>query len=64
MKTFSASASRRVELERQIEQDQDAHVKDDFSFNKIIDGKLVPCAWDDLTEDEKRACFANLFRLY
>lgn len=32
--------------------------------NHIVDGKLVPCRWDDLTEDEKRAARANLYNLY
>ncbi len=59
-----AETERRVRLEWQINQDQDQHAKDECSFSRIVDGRLEPCAWDDLTDDEQRACIANLFRLY
>ncbi len=55
---------RRVKLEHAIDQDQEQHFKDDCAFNRIVNNHLVPCAWDDLDESEKRAVFANLFRLY
>ena len=58
------TTERRVALEHQIDQDREQHAKDECSFNRIVGDQLVPCAWDDLTEDEQRACLANLFRLY
>lgn len=34
---------------------------DDPIVNRIVDGKLVPCRWSELTEDERRVAYANLF---
>lgn len=64
MSTPKALSRLEDECPIQVMEDQDAHVKDTLTFNRIEDGRLVPCHWDDLTEDEKCACLANLFRLY
>ncbi len=30
----------------------------------IVDGKIVPCRWSELTEDEKRAAYCEMFNIY
>lgn len=49
---------------RVIESDLRQHIEDDlYTVNKIVDGKLVPCRWEDLTPDEQRAARARMFDL-
>lgn len=52
-------------LERQIEQDQEAHIENTLSMpNAIRDGKLTPVHWNELTDEEQRAARARMFQLY
>lgn len=47
---------------RIIESDMKSHIEDDLNtVNKIVDGKLVPCRWEDLSRDEQRAARAVMF---
>ncbi|HYU72013.1 MAG TPA: hypothetical protein VEL31_04985 [Ktedonobacteraceae bacterium] len=44
-----------------IETDLKEHIEDDLKANAVRDGKLVEVAWNDLTEDERRAAYVALF---
>lgn len=44
--------------------DLQAHVEDDILVNRIVNGKLVLCRWNDLTEDERREAYTTLFHIY
>lgn len=46
------------------EDDMQQHLEDDLIVNHIVDGKLVPCRWNELTPDERRAARAVMFSLY
>lgn len=35
--------------------DLKAHVEDDLMVNRIVNGRLVACRWNDLSEAERRA---------
>lgn len=43
------------------EGDEPVHIADSFTVNRIVDGRLVPCAWADLSEAEKRDAYHRLF---
>jgi hypothetical protein len=50
------------------EDDLAQHVEDEdesvLRVNRIANGILVPCRWNDLTPDERRAANAVTFGLY
>lgn len=41
--------------------DLQAHVQDDLVVNRIVNGRLVACRWNDLDESERRSAEVVLF---
>lgn len=46
------------------ESDLKQHVEDDIKVTAIRDGNLTEVFWNELTEDEKRAAYCNMFSIY
>ena len=46
------------------EDDLEQHIEDDLKVNAIRDGKLVEVPWNELTDDERRAAYVELFHMY
>jgi hypothetical protein len=49
----------------QIEVNEETDIEEtDPMAAHIVDGKIVPCRWSELTEDEKRAAYCEMFNIY
>lgn len=59
-----AKEQERIALEQKINRDLEAHIEDDIRVNRIVDGKLVSCYWNELPEEERRAAYCSDFGIY
>jgi hypothetical protein len=48
-------------IENIIKTDLQAHIEDTDIVSAIRNGKLVNISWNELTEDEKRQAYNNMF---
>lgn len=52
-------------LDSILHEDMPVHVEDDLRMaSRIVNGKIEPCRWNELSESEKREAYTNMFEIY
>ena len=56
-----ANTINQVEQRRLADSDLQAHIEDGLIVQRMVNGQVVPCRWNDLTEEERRAAYESMF---